>query len=121
VLLFFLAALSLIQPAYASMIQRLDGRVVRADLQTHILLVQFEHPVSGENIQKEFEVTESTGFKRVKGLGKIRSGDLVTVDYREEGTKIIAIYIDVVPIDRQPVSPAEFANSLGKINSANRK
>jgi hypothetical protein len=57
----------------------------------------------------------------VKGLGKIRSGDLVTVDYREEGTKIIAIYIDVVPIDRQPVSPAEFANSLSKINSANEK
>ena len=101
----------------SDMIERLDAKAFRVDSQRQIPTVVFNHPVSGEKIEKEFLIRDSTGFKRVKHLDKIKSGDLVTVDYREENGKNMAVYIDVVPVDRQVVSAGEVAGSLLKIKS----
>ena len=69
--------------AFSETTQRLDARVLRTDSAKQLLTVRFIHPVTGEHIAKEFTVTGSTGFKRVKNLTKIKEGDLVTIDYRE--------------------------------------
>ncbi len=104
-----------------SMVQRMDGRVVRADPENKILLVQYDHPVTNETMEKEFLVDKTTGFKRVKGLGKVKEGDLVTIDYREETGRATAVYVDVVPVDRQVVSPSEMARSLAQIKTSAKK
>ena len=71
-------------------------------------------------IQKEFLISDDTRFRRVKTFNRIKAGDLVTVDYREQNAKAVAIYVDVVPVERQLVSPAELAGSLVKIKTAKR-
>ena len=106
--------------ASSEMIQRLDAHVIQVDSDRRQLVVQFQHPVSGELVRKEFSVAENAGFKRVKKLNQVKKGDLVTVDYREEGSHAVAIYVDVVPLERQPVSAVELAASVVKIKSAQK-
>ena len=116
----FLFSRAFASAADSEMIQRLDGRVISADESKRVLAVQFDHPVSGEQIQKEFLISNDTRFRHVKTFNRIKAGDLVTVDYREQNEKATAIYVDVVPIERQLVSPAELAGSLVKIKTAQR-
>jgi hypothetical protein len=99
-------------------IQRLDGIVLGVDEAQRLLLVEFEHPVSGDFIEKRFEIDDTTGFKHVRELGKLKQGDLVSVDYYDRGGEgLKARYIIHVPLKLAYTSRKEVAEVLFKINS----
>ena len=75
-----LFSLSVFLPTHlvaSEMIYKLDGIVDKVDLTNRILYVRFEHPATGEVSEKIFHVSEGTGFKNVKGLEKLKKGDMV--------------------------------------------
>ena len=113
-------AFNALQAVASDIVQRLDGTVSSVDAAKRKLVVRFDHPVSGEHVEKEFFVSETAGFKHAKKMDRIKVGDLVTIDYREEGAKAVAVYVDVVPIERRPVTAGELAASLAKIKSAEK-
>lgn len=115
-LLFFIFSfLFFHQAVFSSMTERLDAKVVGSDPNKKTLTVQFEHPATNELVEKQFVISDSTRFKRAKDITRVKNGDLVTIDYRNESGKAIATYVDVVPVDRQVVSPGQLASSLAKI------
>ena len=44
------------------MVQRLDGKVASANEEQRLLVVDFEHPATGEQYQKKFFLREGAGF-----------------------------------------------------------
>ena len=102
--LIFAAVIGGTAPASANpVLQTLSGLVLSIDLKASELRVQFEHPVTGENILKIFTIDERTGFKHVKGLGQIKPKDPVSVDYEEKNpNQLKAVYIEVVSLNDVP-------------------
>ena len=98
-------------------IQRLDGRVLGVNENERLLFVEFEHPVSGEFVEKKFIVSDSAGFKHFKKLSKLREGDLVSVDYLEGTEGLVAIYIIHVPLKLAYTTRSEVAKTLFRIKS----
>ncbi len=102
--------------AAASDMQRLDGKILRTDTKNRTFLAEFIHPATGEKFQKEFEVRDSTGFKKIKKLERVKPGDLASIDYNEEDGKAVAIYVDLLPAGGvSVVTPTEVASSIAKI------
>jgi len=101
-------------PASANpVLQTLSGLVLSVDLRTSELHVQFEHPVTGENLLKTFTVDNRTGFKHVKGLDQIRPQDPVSVDYEEKAPEQLkAVYIEVVRLNDVPFTKEQVKKVL---------
>lgn len=100
--------------------QRLDGRVLSVDEGKRILLVDFEHPATGEHMKKQFIVGEDAGFKDFKKLSDLKTGDLVSLDYLEYKPIPKAIYIIRIPLEKIYFTHAEVAGALVKIKSADK-
>ncbi|MBI1978341.1 MAG: hypothetical protein HYS55_06270 [Candidatus Omnitrophica bacterium] len=96
---------------------RIDGRVIRVDEAKHLLVVDFEHPATGEKIKKEFIVSESAGFKDFKKLGDLKPGDLVSLDYLDYKPLPKAIYIIHIPLSKVYFTHQEVAQALVKVKS----
>ncbi len=103
------------------MVHRMDGYVEHVDPQKRKLTVLFEHPVTEETMKKEFFVSEDAGFKDFKKLSDLKKNDLLTVDYREDGSKANAIYVIRVPIEKSYVSAGELAGALTQIKPGKGK
>ena len=103
------------------MVERVDGHVVRVDLEKRMLVIQFEHPVTEEKVEKEFFVPENTGFKEFKKLGDLKKDELVSIDYREEGTKANTMYVIRVPLTKAYVSPGELADAMAHLKTGKEK
>ena len=89
----------------AQILQKLSGVAVSVDVQSRELRVLFEHPVTGEEILKIFQILPSTNFKNAKQLSDIKPKDPVSIDYKEEGpNKLEAVYIEVIPLKEVPFS-----------------
>lgn len=99
-LVFVLGSLS---ASASPVLQTLSGLVLSVNLKTNQLHVQFEHPVTGENVLKTFTIDNTTGFKHVKGLNQIKPQDPVSVDYEEKNPdQLKAVYVEVVRLNDVP-------------------
>ncbi|MBI4358611.1 MAG: hypothetical protein HY584_04860 [Candidatus Omnitrophica bacterium] len=96
---------------------RIDGRVVRADEAKRILVVAYEHPATGEHIEKEFAVSESAGFKDFKKLSELQKGDLVSFDYLDYKGLPKAIYVMRIPLEKTYFTHKEIAGAVLKARS----
>ncbi len=101
--------------AAEEIIERLDGRVVRARDEDRLLWVKFEHPVTGVIEEKKFEVPAGIKFKHFKKLGSLKEGDLMSIDYHIEGERLIAVYLIRVPIRLAYATKEEVAKALLKM------
>ncbi len=89
----------------AQVLQKLSGVAVGVNISTQKLEVLFEHPVTGEEILKIFQILPNTNFKNAKQLSDIKPEDPVSVDYKEEEpNKLEAVYIEVIPLEGVPFS-----------------
>lgn len=94
-------------------LQTMSGLVLSVDLKASQLHVQFEHPVTGENLLKIFTVDNTTGFKHVKGLGQIRPQDPVSIDYEEKTPEDLkAVYIEVVRLNDVPFTKEQIQKAF---------
>ena len=75
--LYVLTWMAILSPIAFSeeVVHRLDGRIAKVDLVLRTLLVEYEHPVSGELMEKEFFVSETAGLKHFKKLDDLKKGD----------------------------------------------
>lgn len=114
ILVFVLLVVLVSIPASANpILQTLSGLVLAVDLNTSQLRVQFEHPVTGENELKIFNVDHTTGFKHVKGLNQIKPQDPVSVDYEEKTPNDLkAVYIEVVRLNDVPFTKEQIQKAL---------
>ena len=110
-------ALLFVSNLHAEMFHRVDGRVLEIKPFENQFSIEFIHPVSGEEIKKEFTVSEQAGFKYVKKLGDLKSGDLVSVDYLETSKPATATYIILIPLQHAYVTREELAKALLTIHS----
>lgn len=97
--------------------QRLDGRVAAIDLEKRILSLGFEHPATGEHIERDFYVAEDAGFKDFKKLSELKEGDLVSLDYLDYRPVPKAIYIVHIPLEKVYFTHKEVAQALVQIKS----
>ena len=108
--------------AYAELVERIDGRVIGLDLESNMLRIDFQHPVTKESIEKVFEVPDNTGFKNIKRLAQLKKGDLVSIDFREDVTDqlttLTTVYVIYIPLQKQFVSHSELATAMSKIKAA---
>jgi len=96
---------------------RLDGKIVRTDEAKRTLIVDFEHPATGEQYQKEFIVRDGAGFKDFKKLSQLKKGDLVSLDYVESSPVDTAVYVIHIPLEKTYFSPGEIAQALVQIKT----
>lgn len=97
--------------------QRLDGYVLRVDPEKRILFLGFEHPATGEHIEKKFFVRKEAGFKDFKKLNDLKKGDLVSLDYLDQQPIPTAIYVIYIPLKKVYFTHKEIAEALVKIGS----
>jgi len=101
------------QTALAQHVQTLAGLAVSVDSGRRELRVMFEHPVTGEDVVKIFQIVPSTNFKNVKKLEQIKPNDPVSIDYQETGNgKLDAVYIEVIPLKEMPFSRKDVLQSF---------
>jgi len=104
---------------YAELVERIDGRVIGLDVESNMLRIDFQHPVTKESIEKVFKVADNTGFKNIKRLAQLRKGDLVSIDFREDvsdqRTTLTTVYVIYIPLEKQFVSHSELATAMSKI------
>ena len=104
-------------PAQAQLLQTLSGLTLSVDASSRKLHVLFEHPVTGEETVKVFEILPGTNFKNVKRLEQIQPNDPVNVDYEEDGAgELKAVYIEVVSLDKVPFTKEQLKAKLGFIS-----
>ncbi len=109
----FLAGLLASKPLFSQVLQKLDGLAISSDLRAQKLQVLFEHPVTGENLLKIFEVVPSTNFKNAKSLKDIKPNDPLSIDYKEsENGSLEAVYIAVIPLKKLPFTAEEVRKKL---------
>jgi len=99
------------------MVQRLDGKVASANEEQRLLVVDFEHPATGEQYQKEFVVREGAGFKDFKKLSQLKKGDLVSLDYVDSAPMDTAIYVMHIPLEKTYFTHHEIAQALVQIKT----
>lgn len=99
------------------MVQRLDGKVAIANEEQRLLVVDFEHPATGEQHQKEFVVREGAGFKDFKKLSQLKKGDLVSLDYVDSTPMDTAIYVMHIPLEKTYFTPGEIVQALVQIKT----
>ncbi len=117
-LLVLLVALLQINPVYSEEIpQRIDGRVISVDEQSRQLVLDFENPATEERSQMEFIVAPEAGFKDFKKLSQLKSGDLISLDYVQENSKLKAIYVIHIPLEKVYFTHKEIAGAFTKIKS----
>ena len=113
-LIFFLGLADL---GYAQIVQKLSGIAVSVDLKLQRLEVSFEHPVTGENTLKVFQIEPGTGFKNTKRLDQIKPNDPVSIDYQEAaGNELTAIYVEVIPLNTVPFTREQVTKKLRFFN-----
>lgn len=89
----------------AQVLQKLSGIAVSIDVGKQKLEVLFEHPVTGEEVLKIFQILPNTNFKNAKRLSDIEPQDPVSIDYHENrGSHLEAVYIEVIPLEGVPFS-----------------
>lgn len=121
VLFYLVLVVSLESASFAEEIpQRLDGKVISMDHTSRILLIDFEHPATGEHTEKKFFVAEDAGFKDFKKLSQLKQGDLISIDYYDYQPIPKVIYMIHIPIEKTYFTHKEIAQALGQIKS-NRK
>ena len=98
-------------------VQRLDGKIVQTNEAQRTLVVDFEHPATGEQYQKEFIVREGAGFKDFKKLSQLKKGDLISLDYIESSPVDTAIYVIHIPFEKTYFTPNEIAQALVQIKT----
>lgn len=98
---------------HAQVIQKLSGVTDSIDSQNKKIRILFEHPVTGEQTIKEFDIFSSTGFKNVKRLDQIKPEDPISIDYEESETGTLkAIYIEVVSLKKVPFTREEVRKKI---------
>ncbi len=97
--------------------QRVDGKIISVDQTNRLLLVDFEHPATGEHMEKKFFVNENAGFKDFKKLNQLKKNDLVSVDYYDYKPIPKAVYIIRIPVEKTYFTHKEIAQALVKIKS----
>jgi uncharacterized protein YaiI (UPF0178 family) len=116
----FLAALMLLNPRVSfseEMVQRLDGKIAETNESERTLVVDFEHPATGEQYQKEFVVREGAGFKDFKKLSQLKKGDLVSLDYVESSPVDTAVYVIHIPFEKTYFTHHEIAQALVQLKT----
>lgn len=103
------------QVAGAQVLQTLSGFAVSVNPAARELRVLFEHPVTGENTVKVFQVQPNTGFKNVKRLEQIKPNDPVSIDFEEEGDSLKAVYVEVIPLKEVPFTAKDVRKQVGLI------
>ena len=98
-------------------LQRLDGRVIRVDEAGRLLVVDFEHPATGERSELEFSVGAEAGFKDFKRLSQLKAGDLVSLDYYDYKPVRKVVYIIHVPLEKTYFTRGEITQALLKMKS----
>lgn len=102
----------------SELVHRIDGRVLAVDRPKQSFAVEFTHPATGEVSEMRFLLSDSATFKNVKGLAALSKGDLVTVDYVDHGSELVALYVNYVPLGESvPFTKADVAKALLKIGS----
>ena len=99
------------------MVQRIDGKVANANEEKRVLVVDFEHPATGEQYQKEFVVREGAGFKDFKKLSQLKKGDLISLDYVESSPVDTAVYVIHIPFEKTYFTPGEIVQALVQIKT----
>jgi hypothetical protein len=98
-------------------IQRLDGKIARTDEIERTLVVDFEHPATGEQFQKKFVVRDGAGFKDFKKLSQLKKGDLISLDYVESSPVDTAVYVMHIPLEKTYFNPGEIVQALVQIKN----
>jgi hypothetical protein len=102
-------------------VQRLDGKLVNADEEKRLLVLNFEHPATGEQHQKQFVVREGAGFKDFKKLSQLKKGDLISLDYIESFPIATAIYVMHIPLEKTYFTHGEIAQALTQIKTNSKR
>ena len=94
---------------------RIDGTVISADEEHRKLSIDFEHPATGEHVEKEFMIREGAGFKDFKKLSELKKGDLVSLDYIDTKPTLTAIYVMHIPLEKTYFTHKEIAQAFVQI------
>ena len=122
ILLAFVFALAFSRTSFSEeMVQHLDGKILSTNEQKRTLVVDFEHPATGEKYQKEFVVREGAGFKDFKKLSQLKKGDLISLDYVESSPVDTAVYVIHIPIEKTYFTPGEIAQALVQIKTSPKR
>ena len=118
ILFAFVFALAFPRTSFSEeMVQRLDGKILSTNEQKRTLVVDFEHPATGEKYQKEFVVREGAGFKDFKKLSQLKKGDLISLDYVESSPVDTAVYVIHIPFEKTYFTPGEIAQALVQLKT----
>lgn len=90
-------------------IYTLSAKVSEAQPKESTFSAHFTHPVSGENIEYLFQVTQNTGMNGLKNVKELKRNDLIQIDYfKSPEGKLIVEYMARMKMEGAPEGLDQF-------------